>query len=162
MGAEASDSEVDTALATMAGRMRMSAEQLTQALAKSGVNAATLKHRIRADIVWPQLVRGRYQASLQIGEKEIIASTEPKTDDVGYDYYLRPILFLVPAGSSEAFIDGRRREAEALRSRFQGCEEGLTFVRALKDVAIREQVIRSSADLPAELRKLLEESRSES
>jgi peptidyl-prolyl cis-trans isomerase SurA len=155
-GLEASDSEVDTALATMAGRMRMSAEQLTQALAKSGVNAATLKHRIRADIVWPQLVRGRYQASLQIGEKEIIASTEPKTDDVGYDYYLRPILFLVPAGSSEAFIDGRRREAEALRSRFQGCEEGLTFVRALKDVAIREQVIRSSADLPAELRKLLE------
>ena len=92
-GLEASDSEVDTALATMAGRMRMSAEQLTQALAKSGVNAATLKHRIRADIVWPQLVRGRYQASLQIGEKEIIASTEPKTDDVGYDYYLRPILF---------------------------------------------------------------------
>jgi peptidyl-prolyl cis-trans isomerase SurA len=155
-GLEASDNEVDTALATMAGRMRMSAEQLTQALAKSGVNAATLKHRIRADIVWPQLVRGRYQASLQIGEKEIIASTEPKTDDVGYDYYLRPILFLVPAGSSEAFIDGRRREAEALRSRFQGCEEGLTFVRALKDVAIREQVIRSSADLPAELRKLLE------
>jgi peptidyl-prolyl cis-trans isomerase SurA len=155
-GLEASDTEVDTALATMAGRMRMSAEQLTQALAKSGVNAATLKHRIRADIVWPQLVRGRYQASLQIGEKEIIASTEPKTDDVGYDYYLRPILFLVPSGSSEAFIDGRRREAEALRSRFQGCEEGLTFVRALKDVAIREQVIRSSADLPAELRKLLE------
>ena len=116
MRAEASDSEVDTALATMAGRMRMSAEQLTQALAKSGVNAATLKHRIRADIVWPQLVRGRYQASLQIGEKEIIASTEPKTDDVGYDYYLRPILSsCLPDRPKHSLTDGAARRKHCAR-----------------------------------------------
>jgi peptidyl-prolyl cis-trans isomerase SurA len=154
-GLEATEVEVDTAFAGMAARMRMNAEQLTRELAKSGVNAATLKHRIKADIVWQQLVRGRYQASLQIGEKDIIAS-EPKSDEVGYDYYLRPILFLVPPGSAEAFIDARKREAEGLRARFQGCDEGLAFVRALKDVAVREQVIRSSADIPPELRKLLE------
>ena len=56
----------------MASRMRLTPEQLTQQLARSGVNPATLKHRIRADIAWPQLVRGRYQASLQIGEKDIL------------------------------------------------------------------------------------------
>jgi peptidyl-prolyl cis-trans isomerase SurA len=155
-GLEVSDSEVDTAFSTMAARMRMNAEQLAKELGKSGVNAATLKHRIRADIVWPQLVRGRYQASLQIGEKDLVASTESKTDDVGYDYFLRPILFLIPAGSPEGFIEARRREAESLRARFQGCDEGLALVRALKDVAVREQVIRSSADIPPELRKILE------
>jgi peptidyl-prolyl cis-trans isomerase SurA len=155
-GLEVSDSEVDTAFSTMAARMRMNAEQLTKELGKSGVNAATLKHRIRADIVWPQLVRGRYQASLQIGEKDLVASTESKADDVGYDYFLRPILFLIPAGSPEGFIEARRREAESLRARFQGCDEGLALVRALKDVAVREQVIRSSADIPPELRKILE------
>ena len=155
-GLEASDAEVDSAFATMAGRMRMNSDQLTHELAKSGVNAATLKHRIRADLIWPQLVRGRYQASLQIGEKDIVTASEPKGDETGYDYYLRPILFLVPAGSPEGFVDGRRREAEGLRARFQGCDEGLGFVRALKDVAVREQVIRSSADIPPELRKLLD------
>jgi peptidyl-prolyl cis-trans isomerase SurA len=155
-GLEVSDSEVDTAFSTMAARMRMNVEQLTKELAKSGVNAATLKHRIKADIVWPQLVRGRYQASLQIGEKDLVASTESKGDEVGYDYYLRPILFLIPAGSPEGFIEARRREAESLRARFQGCDEGLALVRALKDVAVREQVIRSSADIPPELRKILE------
>jgi peptidyl-prolyl cis-trans isomerase SurA len=154
-GLEATEAEVDAAFGAMASRMRMNGEQLTKELAKSGVYAATLKHRIKADIVWQQLVRGRYQASLQIGEKDIIAS-EPKSDEAGYDYYLRPILFLVPSGSAEAFIEARKREAEALRTRFQGCDEGLTFVRALKDVAVREQVIRSSADIPPELRKLLE------
>ena len=156
-GLEVPNSEVDAAYATMASRMRRTAEQLTQELAKAGVNAATLKARIRADIAWPQLVRGRYQASLQIGEKDILTAMDSKSDDtVGYDYILRPILFLVPPGSSEVFIDGRKREAEALRSRFQGCEEGIAFAHALKDVAVREQVTRSSADIPAELRKVLE------
>ena len=156
-GLEVPNSEVDAAYATMASRMRRTAEQLTQELAKAGVNAATLKARIRADIAWPQLVRGRYQASLQIGEKDILTAMDSKSDDtVGYDYILRPILFLVSPGSPEVFIDGRKREAEALRSRFQGCEEGIAFAHALKDVAVREQVTRSSADIPAELRKVLE------
>jgi peptidyl-prolyl cis-trans isomerase SurA len=155
-GLEVSDSEVDTAFSTMAARMRMNPEQLIKELAKSGVNAATLKHRIKADIVWPQLVRGRYQASLQIGEKDLVGAKEQKSDDTGYDYYLRPILFLIPPGSPEGFIDTRRRDAESLRARFQGCDEGLALARALKDVAVREQVVRSSADLPPELRKVLD------
>ena len=97
------------------------------------------------------------QASLQIGEKDLITAMDSKSDDsVGYDYTLRPILFLVATGSAEAFVEGRKREAEALRGRFHSCEEGIAFARALKDIAVREQVIRSSADIPPELRKVLE------
>jgi peptidyl-prolyl cis-trans isomerase SurA len=157
LGLEVSNTEVDNAYASMASRMRFTPEQLTQQLAKSGVNAATLKARIRADIAWPQLVRGRYAASLQIGEKDILSAMETKSDDtVGYDYTLRPILFVVPPGSPETVFEGRKREAEALRGRFQGCEEGLNFARALRDVAVREPVVRSSADIPGELRKVLD------
>ncbi len=156
-GLEVPNSEVDSAYATMASRMRLTPELLTQQLARSGVNAATLKARIKADIAWPQLVRGRYQASLQIGEKDLMTAMDSKSDDsVGYDYTLRPILFLVATGSAEAFVEGRKREAEALRGRFHSCEEGIAFARALKDIAVREQVIRSSADIPPELRKVLE------
>jgi len=156
-GLEISSSEVDTAFATMAGRMRLTAQQLTEQLAKSGIHVGTLKARIKADLTWPQLVRGRYSASLQIGDKDILTAMDSKSSDtVGYDYTLRPILFLVPPGSPEAFVEGRKREAEALRNRFQDCEAGISFARALKDVAVRDQVIRSSADIPAELRKVLE------
>lgn len=156
-GLDVSNTEVDNAYASMAGRMRLTPEQLTQQLARSGVNPATLKARIKADLAWPQLVRGRYQASLQIGEKDLLTAMESKSDDtVGYDYTLRPILFLVPTGSPETFVEGRKREAEALRGRFQDCDEGLNFARALKDVAVRDQVVRSSADIPPELRKVLD------
>ena len=157
LGFELPSSEIDSAYATMASRMRMTSDQLTATLAKSGLSPTTLKDRIRADMTWPQLVRGRYQQSLQIGEKDILTARESKPDEsVGYDYTLRPILFLVPPGSPAEFTDGRKREAEALRGRFQGCEEGIAFARQLKDVAVREQVVRSSADLPEELRKVLD------
>jgi peptidyl-prolyl cis-trans isomerase SurA len=156
-GLEVPSSEVDNAYASMAKRMQMTAAQLTEQLAKSGVNAATLKARIKADITWPQLVRGRYQSSLQIGDKDILTAMESKANDtVGYDYTLRPILFVVPTGSPDTFIEGRKREAEGLRGRFQGCEEGIAFARALKDVAVRDQITRSSADIPPEQRKVLE------
>jgi peptidyl-prolyl cis-trans isomerase SurA len=156
-GLEISTSEVDSAFATMAGRMRNTPEQLTQGLAKSGINANTLKAKIKADMTWQQLVRGRFGSFLQVQEKDVLVALEGKSEDAaGYDYTLRPILFVVPPGSPEPFIEGRRREAEALRGRFQNCEEGIPFARALKDVAVRDQVVRSSADLPVELRKVLE------
>ena len=50
----------------------------------------------------------------------------------------------------------RKREAEALRGRFKGCAESIPIARAHRDVAVRDQVIRTSADLPAELRKVLD------
>jgi peptidyl-prolyl cis-trans isomerase SurA len=157
LGFEISNNEVDTAFGNMASKMRITVDQLTEMLGKSGINPATLKHRIKADMTWPQLVRGRYQSSLQIGEKEIVTVTDNKPEEsVGYDYTLRPILMIIPPGSPESFVEARRRDAESLRARFQNCEEGLAFARALKDVAVREPVSRSSADLPLELRKVLD------
>jgi peptidyl-prolyl cis-trans isomerase SurA len=60
-GVEVSDSEVDEAYAAMASRMRRTPEQLSEQLAKAGINADTLKHRIRADIAWQRYQRGRRQ-----------------------------------------------------------------------------------------------------
>ena len=157
LGFEIPNNEVDSAFGNMASKMRLTVDQLTELLGKSGINPATLKHRIKADMTWPQLVRGRYSSSLQIGEKEIVTVTDNKPEEsIGYDYTLRPILMIIPPGSPESFVEARRRDAESLRARFQNCEEGLAFARALKDVAVREPVSRSSADLPLELRKLLD------
>src|SRR5260221_6686676 len=155
LGLEIPSSEIDTAYASVASRMRLTPEQLTEQLAKSGVNAATLKARLKADMTWPQLVRGRFQASLQIGDKDILTAMDSKSSDsVGYDYTLRPILFLVPTGSAEALVERRKRAAEAFRSRFQDCETGIDFARAVNDSAVRDQLVRSPADIPAELRKV--------
>ena len=102
---------------------------------ETGVNAATLKARIRADMIWHQLVRGRYSvepADQRQGHCSTLTDRASPTSGVGYDYTLRPILFLVPAGSPRARHRGRATEAEALRGRFQELRRGLALARALQ------------------------------
>jgi len=60
-GLEVTNSEVDELYANLASRMRLTAEQLTQQLARSGVDVDTLKHRIRADIARQKYQRWRHQ-----------------------------------------------------------------------------------------------------
>ena len=155
-GMELTEAEVDSMYANMASRMRQSADQLTQSLQKGGVNPQTLKSRIRADSVWQQLVRGRYSASLQLSEKDIELALKDKNQSgestTAIEYTLRPILFLVPPGA-QATIDAKRKEAEALRTRFKSCQDGLPAARATGAV-VRDQVIRS--DLNPELQKVLD------
>jgi len=65
-GVEVPETEIDSTYSAMAGRMRQTSAQLTENLGKSGVNASTLKARIKADLTWQNLVRGRFQSSLQL------------------------------------------------------------------------------------------------
>jgi peptidyl-prolyl cis-trans isomerase SurA len=159
-GIEVADSDVDSTYASMGSRMRLTADQLTQSLAKSGVTPNTLKTRIRADLAWQSLVRGRYRESLQLADTDVNKALETskveQTDTTSYDYVLRPILLLVPPGSQDGSFESRKKEAEALRARFKSCEEGLGLARGVRDVAIRDRIIRSSGDLSAELRKVLD------
>lgn len=158
------DKDVDSSYAQMGQRMNLTADQLTQMLARSGVHPGTLKSRIRADITWQQIVRGKFQASFQFRDKDILAMIDNKDtsgDDAdgkmtAYTYVIRPILFIVPKGASKAQFEARRREAEAMRARFDGCDRGLAFARALRDVIVRDQVTRNSTDLPASLRQLVD------
>src|SRR5947209_8626456 len=115
---EVSKADVDNAYASMAGRMRKSAEQMTQELGQRGIGVDTIKERIKAEITWNQLVRGRYSPSLQLNEKDIDAILKDKNitdaETTTIDFILNPILLLVPPGSPQAVIEGRRKEAEAL------------------------------------------------
>jgi peptidyl-prolyl cis-trans isomerase SurA len=156
-GIEVSDSDLDAAYAGMGERMHKTAAELTQDLQKSGVDPATLKSRIRADIVWQQLVRGRYSASLQPSDKdvELALPKDAEKPEATTEYTIRPILLLVPPGSPQTAYESRRKDAESLRARFKSCEEGLPTARAIDGAVVREQVVRNSADLQAELRKIL-------
>jgi peptidyl-prolyl cis-trans isomerase SurA len=176
------DSDVNNAFANMGKRMHWTAEQLTQSLAQSGVDASTLKARIRAEIAWTQIVRGKFASSLQIGDKEVRDAAEtqgtagPNKDDKdgkdvvqgsvenkadatatkGVEFTVRPILFIVPHGTSEAGIEERKREAEEFRAKFDSCDTGLAMARTLRYVAVREPIVKSTADLVPALRQILD------
>jgi peptidyl-prolyl cis-trans isomerase SurA len=157
-GLEVSSAEVDNAFANMASRQRISPEQFAQFLERSGVSAAALKARIRAELTWSQLVRGKFSTSLQVGDSDVavaLRSRNQADEAVGYIYTLYPIVMVVPRGAAQTALAGKLREAEQLRGRFTSCAEGLAMARRLREVAVREPINKSSADLPPQLAELL-------
>jgi peptidyl-prolyl cis-trans isomerase SurA len=157
---EVPDSEIDNNYAGVATRMGMDAAKLTQLLVAGGASDDTLKRRLRAQLVWTNLVRGRFKSSIEVIDKDVEAKLQQNPEKVksavGYEYIMRPVVFIVPRGSPEAAYDTRKRDAEALRARFQNCNDGIAFARALQDVAVRDQVSKYSADLAQQLREILE------
>lgn len=155
------EAEVNEAFNNVAGNMGVDAQRLTQILTNGGASPETLKHRLRAQIAWTALVRGRYKASLEIADSDIEAALQlhKSADDknqVGYEYIMRPILLVVPRGSPQAAYEARKRDADALRTRFLSCNEGIPFAQQLSEVAVRDPVNKSSADLPQALRDILD------
>lgn len=70
-GVDPGASDIEQSYAGMAQRMRVAPEQLTKSLEVKGVRPETLKSRMRAEMVWTSLVRGRYKERLQVGEKDV-------------------------------------------------------------------------------------------
>jgi peptidyl-prolyl cis-trans isomerase SurA len=155
------DKDVDNAYANMARRMRQSPKEFTDGLARQGVMSETLKSRMKADLLWNNIIRGRYQSSFQFNDRDIQVRLQAKHPDgagpttASYDYTLRPILFVVPRGSPPEAFQARAKEAEALRGQFQSCEEGVVMARGVRFVAVRPPVVKNSAELPAQLRDIL-------
>jgi len=154
------DAEVDAAFDNMATRQHITPQQFAQVLDRSGIAANTLKARIRAELTWGQLIRGKFGSTLQVGESDIANALRARNESdkaaVGYIYTLYPILIVAARGSNEELLQAKRAAAENLRSRFVTCNEGLAMARSLRDVAVREPVNRSSADLAPQLRELLD------
>jgi peptidyl-prolyl cis-trans isomerase SurA len=156
-GLVVSDDDVNQSFNAMATRQHITPQQFVQFLARAGIFPETIKARIRAELTWSQLVRGKFNASLQVGESDVAQAMRARNEAsaVGYIYTLYPVILVVPYGSGEGTALAKRKEAENLRGHFLNCKEGLDFARALRDVAVREPITRSSADLAPQLRDLL-------
>ena len=160
-GVDPSSSDIDQAFASMGSRMRITPEQLAKSLESQGIRAETLKARIKSDLVWTSLVRGRYKERLQVGERDVAAAVKAEGGDEqqaqAFEYKMQPVVLIVPRGSAPAAVEARHKEAETLRSKVQTCDEANTYFRSMANAAIRDLVVKTSADIPANLRKVLDD-----
>jgi peptidyl-prolyl cis-trans isomerase SurA len=160
-GIDPSVADIDQSYTAMSSRMRITAEQLTKSLESQGIRPDTLKARVKADMVWSNLIRGRYKESLQVGEKDVAAAVQEKggdekPDTQSFEYKMQPIVLIVPRGSAPDAIETRKKEAEALRGRVQTCAEANAFFKSMQNAAIKEPVVKTSADIPPSLREVLD------
>lgn len=157
-GLEVSETDVNNAFSNMAQRSRATAAQMEQSLASRGVGINNIKLRIRAELGWGQLVRGRFGQSMQVGEADIQTALQSRSEEEksshSFLYKIYPIIFV---GSGED-ADGaaRRREADNLRARFNSCDQDLRAARTLREVVVKEPIIRNSTEFSTQLREILD------
>lgn len=156
-GVDPGVSDINQSYEGMAQRMRITPDQLTKSLEVKGVRPETLKGRMKAEMVWTSLVRGRFKEKLMVGERDVAQAVGDKLQIEGTEYKMQPIVLIVPRGSSPAFQETRMKEAEQYRARVGSCEEANSLFRSTPNATIRESVTKTTAELPEALRKVLDD-----
>jgi peptidyl-prolyl cis-trans isomerase SurA len=149
-GVSVPDARVDAAYASIAQSMKLSTTQLTQALAGEGIDGASLKKRLRAQMTWEQLVVRRAAVEAQAKPLDVTEQLLAKGDPAAMtatEYMLQQIVFVVPSGSPAGLYSQRRQEAEAFRLRFKGCQNSLEQAKQLKGVVVKDLGRRDSSQL---------------
>jgi peptidyl-prolyl cis-trans isomerase SurA len=154
-GMTPSDAQVEAAFASIAQRTKLSVDQFTKAIGQRGVSAQTLKDRLRAEIGWAQLIRRKYAAQYANRDYTAALSNRGQVSNKATQYSLRQVIFVIPKGASEAQANQRKTEAIGARGRFPGCDGAVQFAANLRDVAVKEPVIRSSAQFGKEMNDIL-------
>jgi peptidyl-prolyl cis-trans isomerase SurA len=150
LGLAIPDAQVDAAFASIAQNLKLSPDKFEKALAAQNVEAATLKKRLRAQIIWHQLIKARVAHDAAVKPSDVTAAlfAEGSPDTITTkELTLQQILFVVPKGSSTGYVVQRRREAESYRLRFTGCDHSIEEAKSLTDVTVRNIGRRDTSQL---------------
>ncbi len=149
-GISVSEARVDQAIANIAGNMKMSPAQLKKALGQQGVDIATLRRRIKSQMVWQQIIQAKMRFESSVKSSDVTAALFQEGNPEKFkttEFTLQQIVFVVPSGSSASLADQRRREAEAFRLRFPGCDKSIDQAKLLKGVVVRSIGRRTAEEL---------------
>ncbi len=159
-GVVVSEDAVVAALTSIAARSKMTLPQFERALGAGGVTIKTFKDRIRAQMVWGRIVRAKIQQDIKTESADLIQqmrNREKNADTVtASDYMLQRVVFAVQRNASPADLNRRKTEAEALRSKFRSCDEGLAFAKGLREVAVINVGRKLASEVPAGMKDELE------
>ena len=64
--------------------------------------------------------------------------TENKTKPVTTEYFLKQMVFVVPAAKRNAILKSRKAEADASRAKFPGCDQAKVFAATMRDVSVQD------------------------
>lgn len=162
LGINVPDRAVEDAFANFARSNRMSTQQLEQVLAQAGVTARHFKEFIRVQIGWGQALQARYRATGRLSETDVVQRMlqQGGQKPVATEYMLQQVIFVVPQAERSKKLAARKREAEALRNRFQDCGSTREFARGLLDVTVRDLGRVLEPQLPPDWEKLIKETKS--
>ncbi|WFR96365.1 peptidylprolyl isomerase [Rhizobium tumorigenes] len=152
-----STTDVDASYARFAASNKMKTEQLNEVLAKTGVTPAHFKAYIAIQMSWPRVLNARFGASGKLSPDELITRmTQNKNNTSTTEYFLKQVIFVVPAAKKGTLEAKRKAEADASRAKFPGCEQAKVFAATMHDVSVRDLGRVLAPELPTQWKPLIE------
>jgi peptidyl-prolyl cis-trans isomerase SurA len=141
LGIRISDAQVNDAFDRFAKNNKMQPAQLTQIMARAGVTAEHFKEYIRTQMAWGQAVSARSRSESGLSSEQ--EAVRKMLDNGGEkptatEYMLQQVIFVVPTAERKSILAKRKREAESMRARFNGCNTTREFAKGLLDVTVRD------------------------
>lgn len=158
VGASVSVTEVDKSFERFASSNKLSPQQMAGILGQAGVGVEHFKAFLAVQMSWPRLVNARYGGRAGgLSKQDVITKMlENKQKPVTTEYFLKQVIFVVPASKRNAITGKRKAEAEASRSKFPGCDGAMQFASNYLDVSIRNLGRVMAPELPEEWKPLIE------
>jgi peptidyl-prolyl cis-trans isomerase SurA len=162
VGVEVQPAQVEAAFATIAQRIKITPAQLAQGLSQQGISPETLKTRIKTQIIWQQLVAGRFSKQLSISDSQIVDALAKKdgakaideaTKGTTAEYTIQQVILIVRSKGGDA--GARMHEAEALRGHVSGCNGLVAAVKPIKEALVKNLGKRTADELPENFREEL-------
>ncbi|ESX12676.1 peptidylprolyl isomerase [Mesorhizobium sp. LSJC264A00] len=141
LGIRISDAQVEAAYQRFASSNKMQLKQLDGVMAQSGVTKEHFKEFIRSQMAWNQALSARYGGGGgEVSEQDLVKRMLEKggAKPSATEYMLQQVIFVVPKAERSATLAKRKREAEAMRARFNGCNTTREFAKGLIDVTVRD------------------------
>ncbi|HEY6632225.1 MAG TPA: SurA N-terminal domain-containing protein [Rhizobiaceae bacterium] len=152
LGIRVTDEQVDGAYTNFAKQNKMTVKQLDGIMSQSGVTKSHFKEFIRAQMSWSQALgaRGRRDAGT-MSEQDVVRRMlqQGGAKPTATEYMLQQVIFVVPA-SEKGKMAQRKREAEAMRARFNGCNNTREFAKGLLDVTVKDLGRKLAPELPSD------------
>jgi peptidyl-prolyl cis-trans isomerase SurA len=153
-----SEEDVTSVLEGMASKNNLDVAGLATALGKAGVNIKTLKDRIRAQLVWQDVVRRKFRHEVQVGDVDVdraLSEGGGSADEGGGTsetvQQIRQIKFSLPSGADQKAIAARLATAEAVRARFSSCGSIAEITKNVEGASIKSLAEAASLAQPARL-----------
>jgi peptidyl-prolyl cis-trans isomerase SurA len=156
---DVTDAQINKVIAGMAQRTSRKTADFTAALTQAGIDMPRFKTRLRAELGWRQVLEQRAPGVFQVRDADLVAilmAHGEAAQTKATEYSLQQIIFVVPRNSPEAVRTERMKEAENLRGRFSSCQQDMQLVREIREVVIKEPLVRLSTDIAVQYKQLLD------
>jgi peptidyl-prolyl cis-trans isomerase SurA len=155
----ASDDDVEKLIKSIAERNKLTVDQFAKNMASMGGDIGAMRARFKATLSWNDVIRRKFGHQIAITERDIDRAVSAAPGGPGEDQVdINVQRITVPLGGAkidQKNVAQRLQEAEAARTKFNGCKSTATVANALAGAKFEDLGARKPSTIPEPTRSML-------